>query len=468
MSVPAWIQDAIFYQIFPDRFFNGDPSLDPPNVAAWGSPPDLSHFMGGDLAGITMKLDYLLDLGVNALYLNPIFLSSSSHRYNTYDYFTIDPKLGTMRDFHRLLDAVHQAGMHLILDGVFNHCGRGFFAFNDVLESGDDSPYRDWFHIRKYPLRAYEPGRARNYEAWWGFKSLPKFNTNNPHVREYIFRVARFWVEQGIDGWRLDVPSEIDDDTFWAEFEFHVRSVNPQAYLLGEIWDGDPRWLSPGHFDGLMHYPLRTATISALNGEMTAADFAAALSVLQNRYPFEHTQALFSLLGSHDTERIYTMLQENSQKVRSAFAIQFALPGAPSVYYGDEIGLPGLKDPDCRRAFPWNETEWKTEIRSAVQNLIALRKQSPALRSGEQYFISAADNKPGIAILRRGAGETMLCVVNLSAQNEAFSFDLPGSAQLPAWTGDDLTGQRIPAKIEMNRFDVTLSAWQSAYFKVNH
>ncbi len=191
MSVPGWVADAVFYQIFPDRFANGDASNDPRGVQPWGAPPTIWGFQGGDLRGVLEHLDYLSDLGINALLFNPIFQASSNHRYNTTDYFRIDPRLGTQDDFRALLDAVHQRGMRMVLDGVFNHCGRGFFAFYDLLENESHSPYVDWFHVKRFPLHAYGAGEAENYLAWWKFKSLPKFNTGNPKVREYLLSVAR-------------------------------------------------------------------------------------------------------------------------------------------------------------------------------------------------------------------------------------------------------------------------------------
>jgi len=181
---------------------------------------------------------YLLDLGVNAIYLNPIFLSSSNHRYNTTDYYQIDLKLGTMKDFKVLLDVAHRNQVRVILDGVFNHCGRGFFAFNDILENQASSPYKSWFHINRFPVNAYSPGDAKDYVAWWKFKSLPKLNTGNPRVRKYIFDVARYWIEQGIDGWRLDVPNEIDDDSFWAEFRRIVKETNLMRICAGRYGMG--------------------------------------------------------------------------------------------------------------------------------------------------------------------------------------------------------------------------------------
>ena len=233
MTVPYWVQDAIFYQIFPDRFNNGDLGNDPPNVKDWGSPPTIWDFQGGDLRGVIQKIDYLLDLGINAIYFNPIFQATSNHRYNISDYFKIDQKLGDEEEFKALLEIAHHNNLKVIIDGVFNHCGRGFFAFNDVLENNSHSPYIDWFHLNNLPPDAYSPGDAYDYDAWWKLKSLPKFNTGNPRVRSYIFDVARYWIRLGADGWRLDVPNEIDDDSFWAEFRQVVKSENPDAYLVG-------------------------------------------------------------------------------------------------------------------------------------------------------------------------------------------------------------------------------------------
>jgi glycosidase len=209
MIVPAWVSEAIFYQIFPDRFYNGDLNNDPPNIKPWGTLPTTNGFQGGDIAGIIQKVDYLLDLGINTIYLNPIFLSPSTHGYNTTDYFKIDPKLGDLAKFQQLIKIAHEHQIRIILDGVFNHCGRGFFAFSDVLENQSESPYKDWFSISRFPINAYSSGDAMDYLGWWKHKSLPKLNTYNPRVRKYIFDVAKYWIDQGIDGWRLDVPISI-------------------------------------------------------------------------------------------------------------------------------------------------------------------------------------------------------------------------------------------------------------------
>lgn len=412
MTVPNWVKDSVFYQIFPDRFANGNLENDPPNVQPWGSPPTVRGFQGGDLAGITQKLDYLVDLGITGIYLNPIFLAASTHRYDTMDYLRIDPKLGDLNDFHTLIQTAHQRNIHVVLDGVFNHCARGFFAFNDILENGFDSPYLDWYHVRRLPLRAYDKGFARNYEAWWGIKSLPKFNTSNPHVRRYLLDVARYWIEQGADGWRLDVPNEIDDDAFWAEFREVVTHANPDAYTIGEIWDGNPRWANGSHFDGLMNYPLRTAIQEYLTGKISTAQFSGQVESLLTRYPHENVEAMYNLVGSHDTERILTYFENDYRKVGLAFLFQFTYPGVPTIYYGDEIGLKGGKDPDCRGAFPWNEEQWDQSLRGWVKQLIAIRKKSTALRRGDYQPLFAWENPNAYAFARTLGDEHVLVAMN--------------------------------------------------------
>jgi glycosidase len=419
MSVPEWVQDAVFYQIFPDRFANGDPSNDPPNVQPWGSPPTIHGFQGGDLRGISDRFDYLLDLGVNALYLCPIFQATSNHRYNTTDYYRIDPRLGAEADYRNLLELAHRSNVRVILDGVFNHCGRGFFAFNDLLENEAHSAFRDWFHVIRFPLDAYGPGEARNYLAWWSHKSLPKLNTGSPAVRRYLLDVTAHWLRRGADGWRLDVPNEIDDDSFWAEFREVAKTANPQAYLLGEIWEADPRWVGPGHFDGLMNYPVRQALLDLLaNGKLDVPAFSSQIDRLFEIYTQDQMRSHYVPLGSHDTERIRTLCADDARKVRLMLLFQFCFPGAPAVYYGDEVGLPGGKDPDSRRAFPWAEADWDAELREHVRRLARMRHETPALRRGD--FASLPPAGSGVYAFGRKLGdETVALAVNFSEATRA-------------------------------------------------
>jgi len=413
MTSPDWVPDAVFYQIFPDRFANGDLSNDPPNVQPWGSPPTVHGFQGGDLKGVIDRFDYLLDLGVNALYFTPLFQATSSHRYNTTDFYRIDPKLGTEAGLQALLDLAHRNGVHVILDGVFNHCGRGFFAFNDLLENEAHSPYRDWFHVLRFPLDAYGPGESRNYLAWWNFKSLPKFNTGNPAVRGYLLGVARHWVRQGLDGWRLDVPNEINDDSFWAEFRETVKSANPNAYLVGEIWEADPRWVSPGHFDGLMNYPLREALLGLIaTARLDLRGFSKEIDRLFEIYTQEQMRSHYVPLGSHDTERVRRLCSGDLRKVRLMLFFQFCFPGAPAIYYGDEIGLEGGKDPDSRRAFPWDEASWDLETRQLVRRLAGLRREITPLRRGDFDALPVPHSQGVYAFARRHGDEAAVVAIN--------------------------------------------------------
>jgi cyclomaltodextrinase / maltogenic alpha-amylase / neopullulanase len=459
MSVPAWVKDAVFYQIFPDRFANGDPGNDPPNVKPWGAPPTVHGFQGGDLQGVIRSFDYLLDLGINAIYFNPIFMAASTHRYDTTDYMRIDPKLGTLDDFHQLIDTAHRSQVRVILDGVFNHCARGFFAFNDILENETNSPYLNWFHIKKFPLRAYDKGHATNYKAWWGIKSLPKFNTDYPPVRRYLLDVARYWIEQGADGWRLDVPNEIDDDDFWAEFRQVVKTANPEAYILGEIWDAIPRWVGEKTFDGLMNYPVRTAILNYLSGKICASQFAETLQAMLRVYAPENVYAMYNLIGSHDVERIVTHFGGDTRKVGLAFLILFSLPGAPAVYYGDEVGLPGSSDPDCRRTFPWDQSQWDFGMRDWVKTLIRLRKSLPALRGGDFQILAVSDAPNACVFTHQLEGQVVITAINPT--DTPVSLDLVLS-HLPLADGQSLHGSAGTGDLVVHEGSgtLTLQPWQ--------
>ena len=460
MPTPYWVQDAIFYQIFPDRFANGDPANDPPNLQKWGSAPTTWGFQGGDLRGIIQHFDYLLDLGITAIYLNPIFAATSTHRYNTSDYYQIDPKLGTLADFRALLDTAHRNDVRIVLDGVFNHVGRGFFAFVDVLENGENSPYKGWFHIKDFPLDAYNVGQPENYLGWWNYKALPKLNTSNKQVRKYIFDVARYWIEQGIDGWRLDVPNEIDDDGFWAEFRRVVRAANRDAYLLGEIWDVNPRWADDHHFDGLTNYPVRDALLALFQGRENAVQFSQRINGLFKTYKAENLSAMYVPLDSHDTERFKTLVGGNTDKLKLAFLFQMAFPGAPAVYYGDEIGLEGGKDPDSRRAFPWKEADWNRDLRAWVKTLIALRKRTPSLRRGDYLRLLAED---GHYVFARTLGEDKVLVA-LNATSLARQLEV-SCAALGWGEGRAVKGLINGEKYTVNggKLSLNLSPWSGVW-----
>ncbi|MBM3462323.1 MAG: DUF3459 domain-containing protein [Armatimonadetes bacterium] len=417
-STPDWVKDAVFYQIFPERFCNGDPSNDPPGSVPWDAKPELENFFGGDLQGVLDRLDYLSDLGVNALYFNPLFEATTNHKYNTTDYMKVEPSFGDNALLKKLVAEAHRRGMRVVLDAVFNHVGVKFAPFQDVIEKGLDSPYLDWFFIKSFPIVLEPP----NYACWWNLWELPKLNTNNPEVRRYLLEVAEYWIREcDIDGWRLDVPEEVPQG-FWREFRGVVKAAKPDAYIVGEIWhDGRP-WLRGDQFDAVMNYPLREAILSLLGGVTRDGNTAApvrrsvvayhkALHELLTDLPVQVLQAQFNLLGSHDTERLMTLLDGDERKVRLAMLLLMTAPGAPVVYYGDEIGMEGGKDPDCRRGFPW-DGPWNESLREWVQKLIRLRHQHPALRTGEYRSLRVDGEANVYAFERRLDGERIVGIVN--------------------------------------------------------
>ncbi len=450
MSTPDWVQDAIFYQIFPDRFARSErnPSGKLP-FEPWDSPPTVHGFKGGDLYGIIEKLDYLRDLGVTALYLNPIFSSASNHRYHAFDYYTVDPLLGGNEAFTELLEKAHKMDIRIVLDGVFNHASRGFWQFHHVLECGDGSPYRDWFffdperlnrkkHWGAYPspheqrlLQHEDSMTAIGYRGWWNLPALPKFNTNTPAVREFLFEVAEHWIKLGVDGWRLDVPTEIDDDSFWQEFRQRVRAINPEAYIVGEIWHESQRWLQGDQFDAIMNYDVtkpmlgffpgehldlrvlhQQSNYHGIRGQIDAHEFADRIDHNLHLYKRDITYAQLNLLDSHDTPRFLSCAGGDKDALKLAFLFMFAYPGAPCVYYGDEIGLDGEHDPGSRKAFPWEENKWDMNLLSYTKELIALRKQNPALRRGDYKRLWSTNGT--YAFSRSLDGETFVIGMNTS------------------------------------------------------
>ncbi len=486
---PAWVRDAVFYQIFPDRFAASERVAKPGPVEPWDAPPTHTGFKGGDLLGVVERLDYLEALGVNALYLTPIFASASNHRYHTYDYYRVDPLLGGDEALRELLDACHGRGMRVVLDGVFNHSGRGFWPFHHVVENGASSPYVDWFYVdhealaagkwlRPYPTpeerramdaeagpEAHRRGdvslRHLGYRAWWDLPALPKLNTNNAQMREHLLGAAEHWLRFGIDGWRLDVPTEIDAG-FWREFRQRVRAVNPEAYIVGEIWRMRPEWLTGDTFDALMNYPLTEALLGFVAGrhlddDVVAAQheyrdfvrpldgpaFAARLEEILSAYRSEAVAVQLNLLGSHDTPRFVTVCGSDVDSLRLATLVQMTLPGAPCIFYGDEIGLRGRHDPDCRRAFPWREDAWNGELLDFVRATTAARRRLDALRRGTYRTLAAAGAALAYAMFPADGGAPVVTAVN--ADEEAASLDLEVAGDAARLEPVGLPGMAPPA-----------------------
>ena len=349
---PSWVQDAVFYQIFPERFANGDSSNDPSGVQPWGGKPTGGNFFGGDLKGIVDHLDYLAGLGVTAIYLNPIFEATTNHKYNTTDYLKIDPHFGDEAIFKKMVDGCHARGIKVILDAVFNHTGVQFFAFQDIKKRGARSPYLHWFNVYGLPIG---PPEKPNYECWWGHGSLPKLMTLNPDVQQYLFEVTRHWMHLGVDGWRLDVATDVPRQ-FWIQWRKVVKSVNPEAYTVGEIWEDGTPWLRGDQFDAVMNYRFRDAALEFfVQGRLSPTQFDSMLARHREDYPAQVNYALQNLLGSHDTERFLTLCKGDTARMKLAVLFQMTYLGAPMVYYGDEIGMEGGRDPDCRRTMAWED-----------------------------------------------------------------------------------------------------------------
>jgi cyclomaltodextrinase / maltogenic alpha-amylase / neopullulanase len=499
---PAWVADAVFYQVFPDRFRRSGRVPAPGPLEDWDAPPTVHGFKGGDLYGVAEGLDHLADLGVTALYLNPIFASASNHRYHTYDYLAVDPLLGGDAALRELLDAAHGRGMRVVLDGVFNHASRGFWPFHHVLETGRHSPYRDWFYLHPEDLAADRPLRAYptepvptavatdwaeahaagteslttlGYRAWWDLPALPKLNTDNPVVREYLMRVAEHWIGFGIDGWRLDVPSEITTAGFWHEFRRRVRAINPEAYIVGEIWQERGDLLDGRTYDALMNYPLAAAIVGhvtgthldlgvvAQHGELErqikpidAATFLARLERMCGAYEPRFARSMLNVIGTHDTPRFRSMAGDDTDSLRLGWLVLLTMPGAPCIYYGDEIGLAGEMDPGCRGAFPWDEARWDRDLLRHLAALIRARRDLPVLRSSDCRSLAAdgmasaylrGGGGPRSALVALNAGEVDATLEISAPSGRLDEVHLPGAAHAaPPDTVSDVLRVGLPAR----------------------
>lgn len=435
MRPPDWIRDAVFYQIFPDRFCNGDPGNDPPGTVPWDERPTHGSFSGGDLVGILDKLPYLQALGVSAVYLTPIFTGSTNHKYDGADYFQVDPAFGGDAAFRLLLSTAHERGMRIVLDGVLNHCGVGHPFFRDAAERGRSSPYWSWFHIDGDRPRA-EP--EPNYACWAGHAQLPEWNLDHPPVRDYLLSVVRHWLAQGIDGWRLDTVEYLPPD-FVRDVYRVAKETNPAAYVLGEVMGLARSWFRHRALDGVMHYKLREGLVRFLaEGAWDAPRLARYLHGLWASYPREANYACYTLLGSHDVPRFLTLCGGEARRVALGAAFLFAYPGAPAIYYGDEIGLEGGEDPDCRRTFPWDERAWNRDLQDTFRTLARLRREEAALRQGDVRWIWAKGR--ALALLRELPGTEVLFALNAGGDEAVMPLP-PGGRWTDLATEEHLAGR---------------------------
>jgi cyclomaltodextrinase / maltogenic alpha-amylase / neopullulanase len=443
---PEWVKDAIFYQIFPERFANGDSALNPEDVEDWGGDPTRSNFFGGDLEGVIQHLDHLVELGITAVYFTPLFEATTNHKYDTKDYLKVDPHFGTNDKLKELVRECHARGLRVLLDAVFNHCGGTFEPFLDVKKNGAASPYADWFHIREFPLDVKD--RIPTYDTFAFEPIMPKLNTEHPEVKKYLLEVARYWVEDvGIDGWRLDVANEVDH-AFWRDFRKVVKEKNPEAYILGEIWHDSMMWLQGDQFDAVMNYPFTGAVLDFFTKGITdSKQFADAIGTQLAAYQRQVQEVAFNLLDSHDTPRLLTLSGGNKSKMKLAALFQFTFMGTPCIYYGDEVGLEGGDDPGCRRCMEWDEMKQDLSLFRFYQELISLRKRHTALRTGGFRFVYAQPGDTRLAYERWNEDDRFLILANVHRSSR--SITLP--VQEGVWK-DVRTGELYPVHEELTAF----------------
>lgn len=452
--VPEWMRGAVIYQIFPDRFDSGDESLTPPDALPWDAPPTRTGFHGGDLAGIAARLDHLAELGVDLIYLNPIFVSPSNHRYDTADYFNVDPVLGDNDAFDRLVAAAHDRGIRVMLDVSLNHMHPTFPPFLDIIEKGWRSQWADWFDIREFPPHVkYRPDLiednefwshrihslaemtgmdvipvssgpmlAASYDTWYGVPEMPRIDLQHPLARQYMIDIATHWIsEHGVDGWRMDVVRYIDHD-FWGDLREAVHAVRPDAYLLAEVMGDARRWLQGDEFDATMNYTFREICVDFFaRRHISAEDFVAAYLRTLAMYSPAVTDVSHNLLGSHDTARFLHHAEEDERRLLLATAFQLTTPGAPGLYYGDELPMTGGEDPDCRRTFDWDRTG--SDHHRAVRGLGQLRHSHEALRTGSIAMLPVVDQC--VSFVRTGASENLFVAINNGATTVELGVD-PG------------------------------------------
>lgn len=426
---PAWVKKAVFYQIFPERFANGDTSNDPEGTEQWGGQPTPHNFFGGDLQGIIDHLDYLTALGINAIYLNPVFEATTNHKYDTKDYFRIDPHFGTNGTMKQLVKACHERGIRVLLDAVFNHCGITFEPFVDVMKNGWDSPYADWFHIREWPLTVKDG--LPTYDTFGYEPIMPKINTGNAEVKAYLLKVAKYWIEEvGIDGWRLDVANEVDH-AFWRDFRQTVKEVNPEAYIVGEIMNDSLPWLLGDQFDAVMNYPFTKACLDFFaHDRICAAQLAERLGGQLTGYSRQVNEVAFNLLGSHDTVRLLTLCGGSIERLKLAALFQLTFPGAPCIYYGDEIGMDGGYDPDNRKCMEWEPQKQNGDLLRFFKKIISMRHQYPALQDGALAFLQDQENDHHLIFERRDDLDRFVILMNRSEGSSTFRSMIDGEA----WT----------------------------------
>ncbi|QVK17617.1 glycoside hydrolase family 13 protein [Mycoplasmatota bacterium] len=433
-KAPAWAKETIWYQIFPERFNNGNKDNDPANTLEWGSIEKVRNemFFGGDLEGVIDKLDYIQELGATGIYFTPIFKSPSTHKYDTEDYFQIDPQFGNLDTMKRLVKEAHKRGIKVMLDAVFNHCGWNHPFFQDVLENGENSPYKDYFHIKKFPLFEGNPRDFKfdeeknplNYDTFAFTPLMPKWNTENEALKDYLLQAATYWIKEcDIDAWRLDVSNEVDH-SFWRDFRKACDNEKKDFFIVGENWDESNPWIQPDQMQSVMNYDFLFSVwnfFGANNG--SSENFKNDINRLLTTYPKHVGAYLFNLLDSHDSTRILTICQGNKEKVKLAYVFQQTFGGTPSIYYGGEISLAGGHDPDNRRCMIWGENKQDLDMFKHLQKLIQLRKTHPALREVDLTWLDVNSDNNQIVYKKESTEETIYVIINNEDSTTTLAID---------------------------------------------
>ena len=417
-EVPQWAANKVVYQIFPSRFATTQPVDKKLWYKAPITPMDDLH---GNLRGIIEHLDYIKDLGIDVVYLTPIFKSNSCHKYDTIDYYQVDPSFGTTEDLKELVQKSHERGMKVVLDAVYNHSGREFFAFQDILEKGEKSKYLDWYFIDELPPRG-EWGEIPNFKCFGYYGGMPKLNLKNPEVEKYITDVACYWIKEcDIDGWRLDVGDEISH-FFWKNFRKAIKAVKKDMLIIGEIWHYAGDFLEGDEWDTVMNYPFYLNLIDLLADEkINVSQFVQNLGYLKGRLNKKCYPLMWNLIDSHDTARFLHLCNDNKKKQHLAAAFQLLLPGMPMVYYGDEYAMPGANDPDCRRGMYWDEEYQDKEMYNWYKKLMQVRKTHACIVEGEMIETIANDDEDTIVMIRKNGEETIAMLFNCGNSAKEFN-----------------------------------------------
>lgn len=409
---PEWVKHAVIYNIFPDSFASASKRISGKACEKEFGHQKVRGKLGGTIRGITENVSYIKELGINAIYINPIFAAGEYHKYDLIDYFHIDPCFGTNEEFKELVEVFHENGIRVIIDGVFNHCGWRFFAFEDVVQNGEQSRYKDWFYGLQFPVIRPEDGETYpNYECFGYERLMPKLNTANKEVQDYFCSVGRFWVEEfHTDGWRLDVASEVND-AFWMAFQSEVKRVNPEAVLIGEVWESANHWLDGKMFDSAMNYDFRKHCRRFFAEEsIDAAEFDSRVTDMRMRYRTQTVYAQLNVLDSHDVSRFLSLCGENRDKYKLAIVFQMCFPGMPSVFYGDELGVTGVLEDEYRQPMPWGRED---ALHNFFRELIQLRRRELALTEGDYHALLAGENSGLYVFSRKKEDEEIKVFLNM-------------------------------------------------------